>query len=64
MACLFFMVYCMSKQALQTGHSRMPFAAFWASSDVQQRTAILGVMLAIVSNLLFGVLYFYSSFII
>ncbi|WP_338412152.1 EamA family transporter RarD [Psychrobacter raelei] len=41
--------------------SRLPFISIWADGDAQQRTALKGVVLAIVSNLLFGVLYFYSS---
>jgi chloramphenicol-sensitive protein RarD len=43
--------------------SRLPLPALWTSGSKQQRTLIIGVMLAILSNLLFGVLYAYSSFL-
>ena len=43
--------------------SRLPLPALWTAGSKQQRTLILGVMLAILSNLLFGVLYAYSSFL-
>lgn len=43
--------------------SRLPLPAFWTAGSKQQRTLIMGVMLAILSNLLFGVLYAYSSFL-
>ena len=55
-----FMVHCMSKQ-VSTTRSNLPLASFWSASDAQQRTMIVGVLLAVLSNLLFGVLYFYSS---
>lgn len=55
-----FMVHCMSKQ-ISTTRSNRPFASFWSASDAQQRTMIIGVLLAVVSNLLFGILYFYSN---
>ncbi|WP_296190814.1 MULTISPECIES: EamA family transporter RarD [unclassified Psychrobacter] len=43
--------------------SRLPLPAVWTASSAQQRTLIMGVALAILSNLLFGVLYAYSSFL-
>ena len=41
----------------------LPLPAIWTAGSAQQRTLILGVILAILSNLLFGVLYAYSSFL-
>ncbi|WP_201526415.1 EamA family transporter RarD [Psychrobacter frigidicola] len=43
--------------------SRIPLPAVWTSGSAQQRTLMLGVMLAILSNVLFSVLYAYSSFL-
>lgn len=43
--------------------SRLPLPAVWTTGSAQQRTLIRGVALAILSNLLFGVLYAYSSFL-
>ncbi|OLF37064.1 EamA family transporter RarD [Psychrobacter sp. Cmf 22.2] len=43
--------------------ARMPLPAMWTVGSVQQRTLIMGVALAVLSNLLFGVLYAYSSFL-
>lgn len=43
--------------------SRIPLPTMWTSGSAKQRTLIMGVMLAIISNLLFGVLYAYSSFL-
>ncbi|MGP4970439.1 EamA family transporter RarD [Psychrobacter aquimaris] len=43
--------------------SRLPLPAVWTAGSAQQRTLILGVVLAVLSNLLFGVLYAYSSFL-
>ena len=43
--------------------SRLPLPAVWTAGSAQQRTLIMGVMLAILSNVLFGVLYAYSSFL-
>lgn len=43
--------------------SRLPLPAIWTAGSAQQRTLILGVVLAVISNLLFGVLYAYSSFL-
>lgn len=43
--------------------SRLPMPAIWTTGTAQQRTLIMGVALAILSNLLFGVLYTYSSFL-
>ena len=48
---------------LATTVSRLPLPAIWTAGSTQQRTLILGVILAILSNLLFGVLYAYSSFL-
>lgn len=41
----------------------LPFIGSWALASVQQRAMMVGVMLAVLSNLLFGVLYAYSSFL-
>lgn len=43
--------------------SRLPLPAIWTAGSAQQRTLIVGVVLAILSNVLFGVLYAYSSFL-
>ena len=43
--------------------SRLPMPAMWTTGTAQQRTLMMGVALAILSNLLFGVLYAYSSFL-
>ena len=43
--------------------SRLPLPAVWTAGSKQQRALIMGVMLAILSNLLFGVLYAYSSYL-
>ena len=43
--------------------SRLPLLAVWTAGSKQQRTLIMGVALAILSNMLFGVLYAYSSFL-
>lgn len=43
--------------------SRMPLPTMWTTGTAQQRTLIMGVMLAVLSNLLFGVLYAYSHFL-
>ena len=48
---------------LATTVSRLPLPAIWTAGSAQQRTLILGIILAILSNLLFGVLYAYSSFL-
>ena len=48
---------------LTTTVSRLPLATMWTAGSVQQRTLIMGVALAVLSNLLFGVLYAYSSFL-
>lgn len=48
---------------LATTVSRLPLPAIWTAGSAQQRTLILGVVLAILSNVLFGVLYAYSSFL-
>ena len=48
---------------LATTVSRLPLPAVWTAGSAQQRTLILGVVLAVLSNLLFGVLYAYSSFL-
>ena len=49
---------------LATTVSRLPLPVIWTAGSAQQRTLILGVILAIFSNLLFGVLYAYSSFLV
>ena len=48
---------------LATTVSRLPLPVVWTAGSAQQRTLILGVALAVLSNLLFGVLYAYSSFL-
>ena len=48
---------------LATTVSRLPLPVIWTAGSAQQRTLILGVALAVLSNLLFGVLYAYSSFL-
>ncbi|WP_261870038.1 hypothetical protein [Psychrobacter sp. JCM 18901] len=47
---------------LATTVARLPLPAIWTTGSAQQRTLILGVSFAILSNVLFGVLYAYSSF--
>ncbi|HBL95456.1 MAG TPA: EamA family transporter RarD, partial [Psychrobacter sp.] len=49
--------------ALATTTSRLPLPAIWTTGNTQQRTLMLGVSFAILSNILFGVLYAYSSFL-
>lgn len=48
---------------LATTAARLPLSAIWTAGNTQQRTLILGVSFAILSNVLFGVLYAYSSFL-
>ncbi len=48
---------------LATTAARLPLPAIWTAGNTQQRTLILGVSFAILSNVLFGVLYAYSSFL-
>ncbi len=48
---------------LATKVSRIPLPAIWTAGSTQQRTLILGVVLAVLSNVLFGILYAYSSFL-
>ena len=48
---------------LATTVARLPLPAMWTKASVQQRTLMMGVALAILSNVLFGVLYAYSSFL-
>ncbi|WP_298808477.1 EamA family transporter RarD [uncultured Psychrobacter sp.] len=48
---------------LATTVARLPLPAIWTTGSAQQRTLILGVSFAILSNVLFGVLYAYSSFL-
>ena len=43
--------------------SRLPVPAIWASGSAKQRTLIIGAALAVLSNVLFGVLYAYSHFL-
>ncbi|MGB2140660.1 MAG: EamA family transporter RarD [Psychrobacter sp.] len=42
---------------------RLPVPAIWASGSAKQRTLIIGAALAVLSNVLFGVLYAYSHFL-
>ena len=48
---------------LATTAARLPLPAIWTAGSAQQRTLILGVSFAILSNVLFGILYAYSSFL-
>ena len=48
---------------LATTVARLPLPAIWTTGSAQQRTLILGVSFAILSNVVFGVLYAYSSFL-
>lgn len=48
---------------LATAVSRLPLPTIWTAGSTQQRTLIVGVILAVLSNVLFGVLYAYSSFL-
>lgn len=48
---------------LASAVSRLSLPAVWTAGSAQQRMLIMGVALAILSNLLFGVLYTYSSFL-
>ncbi|MGM8937468.1 EamA family transporter RarD [Psychrobacter glaciei] len=48
---------------LATTVSRLPLPTIWTAGSAQQRTLMLGVALAVLSNVLFGVLYAYSSFL-
>lgn len=65
------MVLCMSSSVLFNAFantaastlSRIPKPTIWTAGSVQQRTLMMGVALAILSNVLFGVLYAYSSFL-
>ena len=61
------MVFCMSipilSNTLASTLSWIPLPAIWTSGSTQQRTLILGVVFAVLSNVLFGVLYAYSSFL-
>jgi len=43
--------------------SRLPLPTIWTAGSTKQRTLIMGVALAVLSNLLFGVLYAYSHFL-
>ncbi|WP_299328192.1 EamA family transporter RarD [uncultured Psychrobacter sp.] len=42
---------------------RLPVPAIWASGSAKHRTLIIGAALAVLSNVLFGVLYAYSHFL-
>lgn len=46
---------------LITTVSRVPLPTMWTAGSIQQRTLIMGAALAVLSNVLFGVLYAYSS---
>lgn len=48
---------------LATTLSRLPLSSMWTTGSQQQRTLMMGVALAVLSNVLFGVLYAYSSFL-
>ncbi|MGP5541946.1 EamA family transporter RarD [Psychrobacter celer] len=48
---------------LITTVSRVPLPTMWTAGSIQQRTLIMGAALAVLSNVLFGVLYAYSSFL-
>ena len=56
-------LYHVFSNMLENTASRLPLPAVWTAGSAQQRTLIMGVALAILSNLLFGVLYAYSSFL-
>ncbi|MGM8885440.1 EamA family transporter RarD [Psychrobacter sp. 1U2] len=43
--------------------SRLPLPTIWTAGSTKQRTLIMGAALAVLSNLLFGVLYAYSHFL-
>ena len=48
---------------LASAVSRLSLPAVWTAGSAQQRILIMGVGFAVLSNLLFGVLYAYSSFL-
>ena len=52
-----------SSNTFASALSRRLTPAIWTTSNVQQRTLLLGVAYAVLSNVLFGVLYAYSSFL-
>ena len=52
-----------SSNTLASTLSRRLLPAIWTSGSVQQRTLMLGVAYAVLSNVLFGILYAYSSFL-
>ena len=48
---------------LASSIARLPLPTIWTAGSAKQRTLIIGVALAVLSNVLFGVLYAYSSFL-
>ena len=52
-----------SSPTLMASLSRRLLPAIWTSGSVQQRLLILGVVYAVISNVLFGALYAYSHFL-
>ena len=48
---------------LASSIARLPLPTMWTAGSTKQRTLIMGVALAVLSNVLFGVLYAYSHFL-
>ena len=48
---------------LASSIGRLPLPTMWTVGNAKQRTLIMGVALAVLSNVLFGVLYAYSHFL-
>ena len=48
---------------LASSIGRLPLPTMWTAGNAKQRTLIMGVALAVLSNVLFGVLYAYSHFL-
>ena len=48
---------------LASSIGRLPLPTMWTAGSTKQRTLIMGVALAVLSNVLFGVLYAYSHFL-
>lgn len=53
----------MLSNTVTTNLTRWLLPSVWTTGNTQQRTLMLGVSFAILSNILFGVLYAYSSFL-
>ena len=53
----------MLSNTVTTSLTRWLLPSVWTTGNTQQRTLMLGVSFAILSNILFGVLYAYSSFL-